>query len=322
MNENLNLVEILKDCPKGTKLYSSVFGGVELDHVNIRANYPIAIRLKDLDVRECLTTEGTLFTEYDGECILFPSREQRDWSKFNPKKDGLVSTCEFKDGDILSYQCKCFKSRTIYIYRCRERVNTAYYVALSGDDNEFMIDTKGQWALNGYNDTARFATEEEKQKLFQAIKDNGYKWNAETKTLETLIRPKFKVGDKIAHRLWKDMCTDGSQVIISEITDDKYILTDGNYMLISNQDRWELVKDKKKKFDPKTLRPFDKVLVKDDGDWIWRVDIISVPADYNDNIPYLIGDNDFDWIIPYNEETKHLVGTHEEAPEYYRYWED
>ena len=79
---------------------------------------------------------------------------------------------------------------------------------------------------------------------------------------------------------------------------------------------------KKRKFDPKTLKEFDKVLVKDDGDWIWRVDIISVPADYNDNIPYLIGDNDFDWIIPYNEETKHLVGTHEEAPEYYRYWED
>ena len=79
---------------------------------------------------------------------------------------------------------------------------------------------------------------------------------------------------------------------------------------------------KKEKFDPKTLKEFDKVLVKDDGDWIWRVDIISVPADYNDNIPYLIGDNDFDWIIPYNEETKHLVGTTEEAPEYYRYWED
>ena len=63
MNENLNLVEILKDCPKGTKLYSSVFGSVELDHIDIRANYPIVIRLKDLDVRECLTTEGRFFTE-------------------------------------------------------------------------------------------------------------------------------------------------------------------------------------------------------------------------------------------------------------------
>ena len=52
----LNLEEILKDCPKGMELYSSVFGSVELDHVDIRANYPIVIRLKDLDVYECITT--------------------------------------------------------------------------------------------------------------------------------------------------------------------------------------------------------------------------------------------------------------------------
>ena len=57
MNENLNLVEILKDCPNGTKLYSSVFGEVELDHIDTScSNYPIIIRLKVLDVRECLTT--------------------------------------------------------------------------------------------------------------------------------------------------------------------------------------------------------------------------------------------------------------------------
>ena len=214
MNENLNLVEILKDCPKGTKLYSSVLGEVELEGVTDSVNYPIIVKLNEEQfgarIIETFTSDGRLIATYEGECVLFPSRDQRDWSKFK-------HTCEFKDGDILSYQ------------------------------------------------TVRFATEEEKQKLFQAIKDNRYKWNAETKTLEKLVEPKF---------------------------------------------------------DPKTLRPFDKVLVKDDGDWIWRVDIISVPADYNDNIPYLIGDNDFDWIIPYNEETKHLVGTHEEAPEYYRYWED
>ena len=163
MKENLNLVEILKDCAKGTKLYSTVFGDVEFMKVfQEKVFYPIEIKLNN-NLIENLTKDGRMFTEYSGECTLFPSKEQRDWSKFKVKKP---------------------------------------------------------------------------------------------------------------------------------------------------------------KFDPKTLKEFDKVLVKDDGDWIWRVDIISVPADYNDNIPYLIGDNDFDWIIPYNEETKHLVGTHEEAPEYYRYWED
>ena len=87
MNENLNLVEILKDCPKGTKLYSSVFGEVELDHIDTSANYPIIIRLKGEEGHESITSEGKMFADYDGECVLFPSREERDWSKFKPKKN-------------------------------------------------------------------------------------------------------------------------------------------------------------------------------------------------------------------------------------------
>ena len=87
MNENLNLVEILKDCPKGTKLYSSVFCEVEFDHINTHTNYPIVIRLKDRKEYESLTSEGKLYETFGGECILFPSREERDWSKFKPKKN-------------------------------------------------------------------------------------------------------------------------------------------------------------------------------------------------------------------------------------------
>lgn len=87
MNENLNLVEILKDCPKGTKLYSSVFCEVEFDHINTHTNYPIVIRLKDRKEYESLTSEGKLYETFGGECILFPSREERDWSKFKSKKN-------------------------------------------------------------------------------------------------------------------------------------------------------------------------------------------------------------------------------------------
>ena len=321
MNENLNLVEILKDCPKGTKLYSPLFGEVKFEQILENWGYVSVRKGKDTWPFES-DARFPISDSKSAELMLYPSKEQRDWSKFNPKKDGLVSTCEFKDGDILSYQCKGFNNRSIYIYRYHKRFNTSYYVALSGDDNEFRIDNTGKWALNGYNDTVRFASEDEKKKLFQAIKDNGYKWNVETKTLETLIRPKFKVGDKIAHRLWKDMCTDGSQVIISEITDDKYILTDGNYMLISNQDRWELVKDKKKKFDPKTLQPFDKVLARDlDTNFGWYCLLFSHYKN-EDKYPCVCVGEAFNVCIPYNEDTKHLVGTTEEAPEYYRYWED
>ena len=263
MNENLNLVEILRDCPKGAKLYYTVYGEVELDHIANSSKYPIVLKLKDREWYESLTSEGKLDIEHDGECLLFPSKDQRDWSKFNPKKDWFVPPCEFKDGDILSYQCKGFNNRSIYIYRYHKRFNTSYYVALSGDDNEFRIDNTGKWALNGYNDTVRFATEDEKKKLFQAIKDNGYKWNAETKTLEKLIKPKF---------------------------------------------------------DPKTLQPFDRVLVKVGS--CWRIEWFSHMYEYKGDIYYSCSWSDYKECIPYNDETKHLLGTSDEAPEYYRYWED
>lgn len=116
--------------------------------------------------------------------------------------------------------------------------------------------------------TVRFATEEEKQKLFQAIKDNRYKWDAQTKTLKKLV---------------------------------------------------------KHKFDPKTLKPFDKVLVRLTKDCIWNATFFS---HYDKEVncgcyPYVTTScKSYDKCIPYNDETKHLLGTIDEAPEYYRYWED
>ena len=84
MNENLNLVEILKDCPKGTKLYSPVFGDVELDNIDILSDHPIRVLCKYGD--DCFSKDGRLYLNCDGECMLFPSKEQRDWSKFKPKQ--------------------------------------------------------------------------------------------------------------------------------------------------------------------------------------------------------------------------------------------
>lgn len=86
MNENLNLVEILIDCPKGTKLYSMVHGEVEFVECNYIPDSPVIIvKLKD-KVYDSYTSQGLLNRFYDGECILFPSKDQRDWSKFKPKQ--------------------------------------------------------------------------------------------------------------------------------------------------------------------------------------------------------------------------------------------
>ena len=86
MNKNLNLVEVLKDCPKGTKLYSTIYGDVELLGVYPKDDkYPIEIKIGEGSKMMIvdITINGKLLGDFPGECTLFPSKDQRDWSKFN-----------------------------------------------------------------------------------------------------------------------------------------------------------------------------------------------------------------------------------------------
>lgn len=159
MNENLNLVEILKDCPEGTKLYSTVFGEVEFESINDIIG-PIVVTT-NIGHPECFTADGKMFARYNGECVLFPSKEQRDWSKFNPSKP---------------------------------------------------------------------------------------------------------------------------------------------------------------KFNPNTLQPFDKVLARNDME-DWSCMFFSHIIKDEETYPYACGYDWFTQCIPYNDDTKHLLGTNKEAPEFYRYWE-
>lgn len=78
---------------------------------------------------------------------------------------------------------------------------------------------------------------------------------------------------------------------------------------------------KKEKFDPKTLKPFDKILVRDERSQLWKCNFFS-HIDKNFTYPYITTNLDYIFCIPYNDKTKHLVGTTNEAPEYYRYWDD
>lgn len=78
----MNIAEILRKCPKGTKLYSPVFGEVELTKVDYDEVYPITCLTKNGDYG-LFTRDGMLFFDYsDTECMLFPSKDQRDWSEF------------------------------------------------------------------------------------------------------------------------------------------------------------------------------------------------------------------------------------------------
>ena len=165
MNENIDLTKILKDCPKGIKFYSILYGEVEFISVNSK-NDSYQIVLKELR-RNSITfvdSKGKYFHEYNGECTLFPSKDQRDWSKFTAP--------------------------------------------------------------------------------------------------------------------WYKKC----------------------------------------KFDPKTLNPFDRVLVRNYKTTKWRCDHFSHFDGDNYN-PCIASCCSYTFCIPYNDDTKHLVGTNDEAPEYYRYWE-
>ena len=163
MNENIDLTKILKDCPTGWKFYSSVYGDVSFQGI---ADLVCPIQVSNKRAGVVLLSEKGRFLIGVGECILFPSKDQRDWSKFT-----------------------------------------------------------APWY-------------------------------------------------------------------------------------------------KKDKFDPKTLKAFDRVLVRHECYHRWRCEFYSYIHDDNGSYPYVAISGAYKRCIPYNEETKHLVGTTEEAPEYYRYWED
>ena len=164
MNENIDLTKILKNCPKGTKFYSTIFGEVEFSGFYEDEGYAITIK-RNFDIAY-ITKDGRYLSGFNGECTLFPSKDQRDWSKFT-----------------------------------------------------------APWL-------------------------------------------------------------------------------------------------KKEKFDPKTLQPFDKVLARDYLRGKWTCGFFSHIVIFNNTYMYNIGEVIYKMCIPYNDDTKHLVGTTKEAPEYYKYWED
>ena len=83
MNENINLCEILKDCPEGTEFYHTVYGRVYFDYIDLNRSYPIRLSFsQEISDDVGVTSKGLINNNHNGECLLFPSKDQRDWSKF------------------------------------------------------------------------------------------------------------------------------------------------------------------------------------------------------------------------------------------------
>lgn len=134
MDMELDLVKILKDCPKGIKLYSTVHGEVILeDVVESGTDYPI--KTDHPWGKTEFARNGKYYNEYDGECVLFPSKDQRDWSKFKiPVEKFDYSTLKpfdkvlVRDGDCEYWRCalfSCMLSNGI-LCECRWRQGIPY----------------------------------------------------------------------------------------------------------------------------------------------------------------------------------------------------
>lgn len=90
MNNKINIAEILKDCPKGMKLYSPVYGKVELWKVNSNSVYSI-MTATSIDRAGSFTSEGRLYEKYpSSECLLFPSSGMHDWTRFFKRGDVVI----------------------------------------------------------------------------------------------------------------------------------------------------------------------------------------------------------------------------------------
>jgi len=175
MNKDLDLTKILKDCPKGMKLDCTMYENVTFIGLHEKSDYPISICVGGR--YEYLTKEGCFNDIPEAKCVIFP-KGKTTWEGFQRP---------FKDGDIVVTDCYTGNNQLFIFKEYDDNNDTVCYLFLDSDGT--LVTVEFAWEVD------RLATEEEKQKLFDAIKANGYKWNAETKTLKNL--PKFKVGDVI-----------------------------------------------------------------------------------------------------------------------------
>lgn len=300
----INIAELLKDCPKGMELDCIKFDGiVTFEGVTDCDYYPIKISIKygNESFRQTLTRYGqTCITTYD-KCVIFP-KGKTTWEGFQRP---------FKDGDVVYIQSLY---EYIAIYKETNCGNLHKHAVICISFNNRFLQDNNILCCEEDVKQIRLATEEEKQKLFDTIKANGYKWNPETKTLEKLIEPKFKVGDKIKNK--KDYISG----IITDISDGTYKVEYKSggvaYANIKYQDDWELVPNK---FDITTLKPFEsKVLVRTNN----RKWVAAFYSHYDKDSLLkhcVVGGLWYEQCIPY-ESNEHLLDTTNNCDEYYKTW--
>ena len=180
--KKINIAELLKDCPKGMELDCLMYNNLYFDEIDEDCRYPIGCYTIHNGHR--ISANFTKFGEFNNygtaKCVIFP-KGKTTW-------EGFVPPYKFNDRDIY-YIKDVFGLEFISIIKKCENNKLYTYVDIGISNNSFYCDKSEGLCYCKDIIEHRLATEEEKQKLFDAIKTNGYKWNAETKTLEKLVEP-------------------------------------------------------------------------------------------------------------------------------------
>lgn len=187
MENKINIAEILKDCPKGTKLYSPLFGEVTLEEVNTECTALITIKYNANICSKFFKTG--LYYNYEGaECLLFPSSEMRDWSKF------------FKRGDVAIHS---FNGCGVLVEEWTDDSYTSFKASV------FQL-KKGGFAKRDKRvlsiDNFVKASDEQRDKFISDMENFfGGKYNPDTMQVESVkFGCPFKPFDKVLVRNYKD----------------------------------------------------------------------------------------------------------------------
>lgn len=312
MEQKLNIAEILKNKPIGLKLYSSTFGYIKFNGIHKDKIYFFSEDTNTHSVKQ----NGKMYD--GGECIIFPSKEMRDWSKFVWEKgDVLIRTNS-------EYCIGIFDEWTSDDYS----TFSAKYINLGLSDNfscSYTCKTE-EWEK----------TENSKNYISEIERAMNGKLNLQT--LEIQTQPEFKDGDivcisgmgylaygivksidnsskKLEYYVLNDMSTlkfedwlSFEDKQIQPITETQQIIL---FDALARENKaWDAEKIQIVDLKPKVkLKPFDKVIVRCSKADKWSIDFFSYKVS---NGYVCTGDAWFGYCLPYNEETAHLLGTIDE----------
>ena len=306
MKEKINIAEILKDKPLLLKFYSTTFGRITFNGVHKGKVYFFS---EDTNAHS-VKPNGKMYD--GGECIIFPSKEMRDWEKFSWKK-----------GDVL-----VSKDNVHIIF---EKFEDDTYTRFKGKHylwKECNVEDYNKEETKMLTSVFEKATDDVAQTYIKTIEEHlDGKLNLETLEIEKQLE--FKDGDIVVYGKSAAICrkfykhTLCFYVSLNEMVGllfDDEVESSEEYRFATEEEKqqlfdalekegkaWDAEKKQIVDLKPKVeLKPFDKVLVRDFGSQAWQVSLFS----YKDSDSYYCC-NGCGWnqCIPYNEKTAHLLGT-------------